>query len=175
MTSPVRSQGRTGLYCSQACAAKSRWLAADYDSPVTIARRFWSKVDKNGPDQPEIGACWIWTSTLISQGYGQFWLEGGYRPAAQVALFLESGSWPGPGLFVLHRCDFPPCVRPSHLFVGTPLDNMRDMAAKGRHRGPNSTHCAAGHPREEANTTYTKAGTPRCLTCQRAYRKGRAA
>ena len=51
--------------------------------------------------------------------------------AHRWAWMLVHGSIPD-GLHVLHRCDNPPCFRPSHLFLGTDADNARDMASKGR-------------------------------------------
>lgn len=44
------------------------------------------------------------------------------------------------GVLVLHKCDNPPCVRPSHLFAGTQDDNMKDAAAKGRKVGGVGNH-----------------------------------
>jgi DNA invertase Pin-like site-specific DNA recombinase len=35
-------------------------------------------------------------------------------------------------MWVLHRCDNPPCQNPAHWFLGTPGDNNKDRDAKGR-------------------------------------------
>ena len=51
--------------------------------------------------------------------------------ASHVSWIISTGSLVGK-MFVLHRCDNPPCVRPDHLFLGTHADNNRDMMNKKR-------------------------------------------
>jgi hypothetical protein len=89
--------------------------------------RFLAKVIKS----PE--GCWQWAGGIYPSGYGSFWIDGQTRRANRVSYELFKGAIPE-GLFVLHECDNPPCVNPDHLFLGTPLDNMQDKCAKGRHR-----------------------------------------
>lgn len=100
----------------------------------TNVRLFWDKVDKAGPvpeHYPELGPCWVWTAHTVRGGYGQMSLQGKNRAAHRASWEIRNGAIPG-GLCVLHKCDNPPCVRPSHLWLGTKADNNADMVAKGR-------------------------------------------
>ena len=120
-------------------ASLNKMVGAYNGRPLeSIADRFWSKVNKNGPtvlgmDTP----CWIWTAGIGSSGYGGSSVNRNTIPAHRVAWVLERGSILKDrsyhGICILHKCDNRKCVNPDHLFSGSHADNMHDMAAKGRH------------------------------------------
>lgn len=91
-------------------------------------QRFWSKVDCTAG----LFECWLWTASLNKPGgYGRIGLNGSNLRVHRISYELAFGSVPI-DLHVLHKCDNPPCVNPSHLFLGTQLDNVRDMQHKSR-------------------------------------------
>jgi hypothetical protein len=90
-------------------------------------RRFWEKVNKSGN-------CWEWTAATFTQmGYGEFWLNGN-KYAHRVSWQIHNGEIPE-GELVLHHCDNPVCVNPSHLYLGDASDNMQDMAKRSENAG----------------------------------------
>lgn len=92
-----------------------------------MAVRFWAKVDKREPDQ-----CWSWLGTKTHSGTrGQIWYGETMIAATKASLILAGIEVPD-GMCVLHRCDNPPCVNPSHLFLGTLGENNNDRTQKGR-------------------------------------------
>lgn len=105
-------------------------LRPDWDD---VRARFWSKVRVLDSDQ----ACWLWTASLTTRGYGQFtWAARFGRTAPvgahRVAYELTHGIEIPQGQEILHSCDNRACVNPKHLSLGTHTDNMRDASQKGR-------------------------------------------
>lgn len=127
-------------------ARRKRGLDLTLIADAKFAERFWSKVDKNGPpvtNRPELGNCWVWTRGTTEFGYGQFTVTKGHPSTAHMVSYaLEIGPVP-PGMHTCHHCDNPPCVRPTHLFLGTAADNALDMVSKGRQ---GDRHPGSGNP-----------------------------
>jgi hypothetical protein len=97
----------------------------------TLAERLWKRVvaADNG--------CREWTGHRARDGYGQISSGEGRRLiGTHVAAWIVTNGPVLDGLWVLHKCDNPPCVNPEHLFLGSGQDNSDDMRAKGRARGP---------------------------------------
>lgn len=124
-------------------------MPAMSEADILKFQSFYQKENQN--------ECWVWQHSTNDLGYGFFFLRRETYLAHRVAFFL---SHKDPAeLDVLHTCDTPACVNPSHLFLGTHFDNMADMISKGRGKrecGENRSHAKL----TEAIVTDIRARTP---------------
>lgn len=184
------------LCASEGCdrpAVTRRWCNAHYQywrvhkvepsGPIldTPEKRFWPKVDKNGPIPATFydattrthkfdlsaGHCWLWTANLTTRpnGYGRFRLNGEYALAHRYLYELTHGPVPD-GYELDHLCRVRRCVNPAHLEPVTRSENTLRGERNGcQHR----THCPAGHPYDEGNT-YRRPSDPSRRLCGECMR-----
>lgn len=89
-----------------------------------FVRRFEAKFKKTK-------GCWLWRGAKHKQGYGKIVVYKKIVLAHRVSFVLYKGKLKRRDC-VLHKCDVVACIRPSHLFKGTQLDNMKDRGNKRR-------------------------------------------
>jgi hypothetical protein len=95
-----------------------------------IIQRLVRRIDRRGPDE-----CWPWTGRTV-KGRGKLRLNDGKDLNCARALWaIVHGPIPQ-GYGICHTCDNRICLNMRHLFLGTQQDNIADMVAKGRQRGP---------------------------------------
>jgi len=94
---------------------------------MSLKSRFWSKVNKKGPDE-----CWEWTGSKYINGYGSFNIGNNtIRGAHRIAYTLVKGPIPD-NMYICHTCDNKLCCNPNHLYCGTPGDNNMDTVYRNK-------------------------------------------
>lgn len=126
-----------------------------------LAERF----HRHWTGEPNSG-CWLWIGSIDGNGYGQITHERKRLKASRVSWEIHYGKIPA-DLHVLHKCDVPCCVCPTHLWLGTRSDNIRDAVTKGRlhNQMMKRTHCPQGH----AYSGLDCYGYRVCILCRRAF------
>ncbi len=95
----------------------------------TLEERLNSKTLKLTSDE-----CWLWIGSCDTAGYGSIRVDGKLRHATNVVYELFNNIKMPSNTLIMHSCDNPACVNPSHLILGTNLTNCRDKHVKGHYK-----------------------------------------
>lgn len=98
--------------------------------------------------------CWEWAGAKDRDGYGVFGHHRNKQVRAHRASYEVHFGSIQDGALVCHSCDNPSCINPEHLFLGSPLDNTRDMIAKGRRQTPST---GESHPNSKLTAQQVSA------------------
>lgn len=130
MNAPVSpcKTGQSPDICQSEGILRPWWQLSGF-TRVRGTDRFWRKVKKT----VTAGECWPWLNGRNGAGYGVIAWGDKRVYAHRLAYELYHGAPVPEHLVVRHLCGNQLCCRPTHLAVGTPADNSRDMVEQGRH------------------------------------------
>lgn len=74
--------------------------------------------------------CWHWMGSTFNKRYGRFSYGGKSRTTHRLAFEFTKGKIVE-GMYVMHKCNNMICCNPSHLKLGTPLENTRHASSSG--------------------------------------------
>ncbi len=116
--------------CKTKAEAITAWNTRHHD----LTESNYLKVLFDGSKTHDSG-CIVWQKRCSNRGYGEISYLGNKSLTHRVMYELINGPVPE-GKCVCHTCDNPPCINPTHLFLGTQSDNMQDCVKKGRCYNP---------------------------------------
>lgn len=119
-------------------------------SNLSLLDRLLNKVVIN-----DVTDCWEYQGGKNNIGYGFIRDDNKMRTTHRVSYEEHNNIKIPRYMCVCHSCDNPICVNPSHLWLGTMKDNMRDMIQKGRQ------NAVSGMKGKKQPTT-------KCIHCKRS-------
>lgn len=129
---------------------------------MSIAERFWSKVNKTE-------GCWQWTAAIDNTGYGVININKKKAYAHRIVFYLTSTIIPE-GLVCDHLCRNRSCVNPTHIEFVTRGENvLRGIAPTANHA--RKTLCKRGHPYDRAYPKNSIKQARICSICHSIDRK----
>jgi hypothetical protein len=112
---------------------------------------------------PVESGCWEWQGYVRPKGYGQ--IGNGNKKVIDIhraSWLVHNGRIPE-GMWILHHCDNRICGNPEHLYLGTVVENVRDMHARNRDRKAQGIEASNGRLTteqvEEIRRRYVKGET----------------
>ena len=122
---PCQNCGKTITATPSKLTAFCHWKCAE--AWADLEARFHRKVGPATVHLPHLGPCRDWQGKLDELGYGKIRHGDIFLGAHRVSYEIARGPIAA-GLMICHRCSRRCCVEPEHLYAGTGLDNMRDLA-----------------------------------------------